>query len=433
MYRWGGNAARFGAAVIISIVAVLLGPASGSFAQSLSDFYAFPDDVQQAIQETQWLVVDIDEDAPCSLLARYDVERDSAAAFKRLDKLIGEAKHFRDKNAADALRRTRDDLDDALEDYRHHCLFSIGTFRIQPSVEGDVVIWRVTGAVQRLAHEVNGKVEYNYANEQQNGTGGGFGFNARFPLVRSAEYLYFFQLRYLFTSLNGSASGTTAGPFNIPGLGVGTFGAGLFSSATTPVDHNYEFDTKRHAFELSGGVKIRRGAFEITPLGGFRFNRMTVSDSYQFNRPSPPNIINGAYTTDFTVDSYGGFFGLGVTYRPPATHLSLFAVGRVGFDFNSATSDVALDITSPLTISQAVTISGHKTTPYRAFDAGIRGNWGAFSAYVKGGVEQSGGMINIVIPGGGAAPAAGFETQTEYKFTAGLTMYFPPGPKHAHR
>jgi hypothetical protein len=431
MYRLWGNAARFGAAGFISIIAALFGSASGSFAQSFSDFYAFPDDVRQAIQETQWLTADIDEDAPCTVM--YAVERESADAFKRLDKLISEAKHFRDKNAADALQNTRDDLADALEDYRHLCRFGIAYVRIQPSVEVKIIRRRVLGVTQRLAQEINGALGYDYANENQNGTGTSYGFNLRFPIARSNGNAYFLQTNYSFTSLGGSASGTTAGPFNIPGLGVGPFGAGLFTSATTPVEHFYDFDTKRHAFELWGGVKIRHGAFEITPAGGFRYNRMTVSDSYQFTRPSPPNIINGVYTTDSTVNSYGAVFGLGLTYRPRATHLALFADGRVGFDYNSASSDVALDITSPLTISQAVTIGGHKTTPYLAFDAGIRGNWGPFSAYVKGEVEQSGGMINIAIPGGGAAPSAGFEKQTEYKLAFGLTMYFPPGSKHTHR
>jgi hypothetical protein len=409
------------------VAAALFGSASSVFAQSLSGAYAFPPAVQEAMQRTSWLIDDIYDEAPCYAFSavRLSVTVELAKLNALIDSSAGGTE------AVAAMRRIRDDLNEAFAGYSTYCAGSGAiAFRFQPLVDASAISQNVTGEVQRLARDLGGTIRYDFGNERLNASGAGFDIGARIPLGWSGNYRYFGQIKYSFASLSGSGSGSATGPFNIPGLGVGANPNGFATGAPGAVTHQYELEYRKHGFEISGGLKLNQGAFVFTPIVGARFGYSTLDDSYDFSRPAPPNTITGLYTTNSTVNSYGAFIGLGVEYRPTASRWSMFALGRVGFDFNSATSDVAFDLTSPLTESQRVSIEDSKTTPFLALETGLQTRWGPVTGYIKGAIEYGNYIPNVAIPGGGALPTLTGETATEYKVTAGLRLNFmsPPPP-----
>lgn len=311
-------------------------------------------------------------------------------------------------------------LVEEITDVHHGSRVEEGLERLRIILEGGAMSQSMPGQIQRLAHDVGGNIEYNFGNVKQNSSGSVFRFGLDMPLQRSGNYTYSLGLSYAYSSLTSSASGSADGPFNMPGLGVGNNPNGFVTGANTPVYYQYNSDSNRHWLDLSLAAKIRLGAGYIAPSIGGSFGRYAVDDSYTFNRPSPPSLITGSYTTNSTVYSAGGYIGLGFEYPIPQSNITMFGLGKAGIDTNWAKSDVSFALTSPLTEYQKVSISNTQLTPDLSLVGGLKFDFGLWDAYLKGGVQYGRYVPNVAIPGGGYMPMLKGETATEYSITGGL-------------
>lgn len=404
---------------IVTAIATALG-AGVAMGQAPANKLSFPERYKNAIRYVGDLVFDIDEEAFCEDLPEVEIDVDFAKA--RLTKLIAEGQRTGQDVAVASLQRELGDLLDAFRSYKRACGGSkfAGLRRVRFRIDGGFISQHNTGHVQRLAHDVGGTISYDFGNVDPTSSGGAFQIGAEIPVGRIGKTGYFFSASYALAALHSSANGSANGPFNIPGLGVGNNPNGFATAANTPVSYQYESDSIRHEFDLSAGTRTRSGPVYISPRFGGLVGIYSVDDDYTFNRPSPPNTITGNYTTNSTAYTLGGYVRLDMDYRPPDSNVTLFTSAKAGVDFNWASSDVMLQLTSPLNEFQNVSISDTKVTPNLSLEGGVRLDLGAWDGYVKGKIQYGRYVPNVSIPGGGALPNLYGETATEYSVMAGL-------------
>jgi len=404
---------------IVTAIATALG-AGVAMGQAPAKNLSYPKHYQSAVADVRNLIWDIDEEAWCEDFP--GVKRDFDVAKKRLTRLLEEAFATGQSVAFYVLDATLDDLEDAFDEYKRACSGPrlAGLRRVRISADFGFLSQSSTGHVQRLAHDVGGTISYDFGNVDPTSSGGAFQIGAEIPFQKNGNTSYFLTGSYAFAALSSSANGSANGPFNIPGLGVGNNPNGFATAANTPVSYQYESDSIRHEFDLSAGTRTRSGPVYISPRFGGLVGIYSVDDDYTFNRPSPPNTITGNYTTNSTAYTLGGYVRLDLDYRPPDSNVTLFTSAKAGVDFNWASSDVTLQLTSPLNEFQNVSISDTKVTPNLSLEGGVRLDLGAWDGYVKGKIQYGRYVPNVSIPGGGALPNLYGETATEYSVMAGL-------------
>jgi Chaperone of endosialidase len=411
--------------VMASVSAALA--AGAAMAEARPTAQSFPERYQEAIRSADNLIFDIQDalDDPWFGCEDLDLAADEVAASERtLKSLIAEADRTGQDIAAGKLRYTLAALSDTSDDIKPYCgnTLRIRGIRLRPFIEIGVVSQDVTGHKQRLAHDVNNTVAYDFANVDQKSSGSKFLLGMDIPLLPIGKSRLALGMSYAYTSLNSSASDSANGPFNAPGLGVGTNPNGFSTNSNNAVSYQYESDSIRHEFDVSAATRFRSGPVYFSPRIGGIFGVYTVDDKYTFNRPSPPSTFAGNYTTNSTVYTVGPYVQLGIDYRIPQSNVTLFGTGKAGFDYNWAKSNVSFELTSPSAFAelQNVSISDTKYTPNLSLEGGFKVDFGPWDAYLKGGIQYGRYVPNISIPGGGSLPMLNGETETEYSITAGL-------------
>jgi hypothetical protein len=311
---------------------------------------------------------------------------------------------------------------------------------------GPSVFYRDAGfKVSRLAREIPNQNEkvHDVALVDQDGTGGGIGFNLRVPFgfgkgPPDADF-GFFDFAYGFDRVDTDSFGATGQLPNTsyPGLNVeGTAGqnsnpGGYFAVGA---DNTFQYSSEwwRHRFDLTyTGAPYRIatavGTVGIRPLFGVRYDDTSIDDTFHnavlFNNNPAAHV---RYDTRLDRSTVGPYVGGRLSLMPTGAPFEFFVGGRAGYDFSRAETDVTfrIDIGDDFEDVQRTTIKDDKESFRFAVESGVEArftpySWGRLSGFVERGKSW-----NVHVPGGFDSPHHTTEYETFWggKLAAGFAF-----------